>query len=139
LPRDHVVTFPLVLQANSAAYSGLWYDPQNEGEGYNVISGQPGTVIYYYGSTVGGERLWLISDLLSNNIEDGSTVNGNVFEATGGDFYHPKPSSQALKPWGTIEAGFDDCDEGRFILTGSDGSKTSDLVKLAGIGGAVCQ
>jgi len=62
-----------------------------------------------------------------------------MFEATGGDFYHPAPTSTALKEWGSIEARFDDCDDGRFILSGSDGYKTSDVIKLAGVGGAVCQ
>lgn len=124
--------------ANAAAYSGLWYDQSKDGEGFNVISGQSGTVIFYYGSSKDGERLWLISDLLSNDIEDGAPVTGTIYQATGGDFLHPRPSAQALKEWGSIEVRFDDCNDGRFILSGSDGNKTSDVIKLAGVGGAVC-
>jgi len=124
--------------ANSAAYSGLWYDPGKDGEGYNVISGKYTTVIYYYGSSAVGERLWLISDGMSNDIRDGTTVTARMYEAVGGDFYHPEPSASSLRDWGTIEARFDDCHEGRFILSGSDGNKTSDVVKLAGVSGADC-
>ena len=61
-----------------------------------------------------------------------------MYEAIGGDFYHPEPSSSSLKDWGTIEARFDGCDGGRFILTGKDGSKTSNVIKLAGVDGAGC-
>jgi len=125
--------------ANGAVFSGLWYDSQKDGEGFNVISGAPGTIIYYYGSSDNGERLWLISDLLSNDIEEGTTLKGKMFEATGGDFYHPAPTSTALKEWGSIEARFDDCNDGRFILSGSDGYKTSDVFKLAGVDGVECQ
>jgi sugar lactone lactonase YvrE len=131
-------TFLADTSANAAAYSGLWYDQSKDGEGYNVISGKPGSVIYYYGSSSNGERLWLVSDLLTNNITDGTTVTGTMYDATGGDFYHPAPSATALRNWGTIEALFNDCDDGRFILTGADGNKTSDVVKLAGVGGAKC-
>lgn len=131
-------TFLADTGANAAAYSGLWYDPDKDGEGYNVISGAPGTVIYYYGSTQEGERLWLISELLSNEIGDGTALQGTMYEAEGGDFYHPAPSATAIRNWGTLEARFDDCAEGRFILSGSDGSKTSDVVKLAGVVGAEC-
>jgi hypothetical protein len=131
-------TFLADVGANQAAFSGLWYDPQKDGEGFNVISGVPGTVIYYYGSSATGERLWLVSDLLTNDISDGTTVSGTMYEAVGGDFYHPAPSATALRNWGTIEARFDDCNGGRFLLTGSDGNKSSDVVKLAGVGGAKC-
>ena len=124
--------------ANSARYSGLWYDPSKDGEGYNVISGKPGTVIYYYGSGNDGQRLWLISDVLTNEITDGTTISGKMYEATGGTFDHPEPSSSALKDWGTIEASFNGCSAGEFIVTGTDGSKTSKVVKLAGVAGADC-
>jgi len=126
------------VNANEARYSGLWFEPALDGEGYNVISAQAGTVIYFYGSNAQGERLWLISDVLQKDIQDGSTVAGRMYEAIGGDFYHPEPSSSSLRDWGTIEARFDDCDGGRFILTGKDGSKTSSVIKLAGVDGAGC-
>jgi hypothetical protein len=124
--------------ANEAAYSGLWYDPAKDGEGFNIISGEPGTVIYYYGSNDEGERLWLISDVLSNGINDGSTLKGKLYEATGGDFYHPEPSASALREWGTLEATFDSCNKANILLQGSDGSKTAQAIKLAGVSGSSC-
>jgi len=130
--------FLLDAESNAALYSGLWYDASRDGEGYNVISGLPGTIIYYYGSTDNGQRLWLISDLLSDNISDGTTLSGTMYEAQGGDFYHPLPSNEALRSWGTINARFTDCDKGNFTLTGNDGSLSENVVKLAGLAGAEC-
>jgi hypothetical protein len=132
-------TFLADAGANAAAYSGLWYDQTKDGEGFNVISGKNVTIIYYYGSSDDGERLWLVSDSLTSNISDGTTVSGRMYDATGGDFYHPAPSATAIRDWGTIEAQFDTCRRGRFILNGSDGNKTSNVVKLAGVEGAECQ
>ncbi|HKJ18503.1 MAG TPA: hypothetical protein VJ984_14210 [Xanthomonadales bacterium] len=131
--------FLLDAESNAALYSGLWYDASRDGEGYNVISGLPGTIVYYYGSTDSGERLWLISDLLPENISDGTTLSGTMFEAQGGDFYRPVPSNEALESWGTINARFTDCDKGNFTLTGNDGSLSENVVKLAGVAGAECQ
>ena len=115
-------TFLADTGANAAAYSGLWYDQSKDGEGYNVISGIFTSVIFYYGSTSNGERLWLIYEGLSNDIDDGTTLNGKMYELTGGDFYHPAPSSTALKDWGTIEARFDDCK-----LASGKGEKLADF------------
>lgn len=126
------------MEANSAAYSGLWFNPSLDGEGFNVISGQHGTVVYYYGSSREGERLWLLTELMNGDVEDGTTLRGTVYEMVGGYFLHPAPSSQALRTWGTIEARFDDCNDGRFVLDGSDGYKAVELVKLAGVGGTAC-
>ena len=67
------------------------------GAGYNDISGKYSTVIYYYGSTSDGERLWLISDGMSNDISNGNTLSGKMYEAVGGDFDHPEPSSSSLR------------------------------------------
>jgi len=82
--------------------------------------------------------LWLISDGMSNNLVDGASVTGRLYEAVGGDFDHPEPSATSLKDWGTIDARFDDCKTGRIILSGSDGDKTSSVIKLAGVSGAGC-
>ena len=117
-------------------YSGLWYDPQMDGEGYNVISGDFATIIFYYGNTDDGERLWLMSDNYYQDIEDGTQYEVNVYQITDGDFYHPSANA---KVWGTLNARFDTCTQGRIILEGEDGSKTSDIVKLASVAESGCQ
>ena len=131
-------TFLADSAAYGGAYSGLWYEPAMAGEGYNVTVGKTGTIIFYYGSTNDGERLWLISDVMPDTIVDGGTFSGKMYETDGGDFHHPANPVTKLQDWGTIDVRFDSCTKGLFTLSGSDGNKTSDVVKLAGIDGAGC-
>lgn len=118
-------------------FSGLWFDPELEGEGYNVIASSVGTIVYYYGFSASGERLWLVSNVITDPL--GTTpVSVTLFEAQGGTFASPAPSAESLSEWGTLTLSFSDCDHARFEISGSDGEKTSNTVRLAGISGQVC-
>jgi hypothetical protein len=66
-------------------------------------------------------------------------MNLIMFEAQGGTFDLPAPSSGALQEWGALSINFTDCGNGVFQLSGTDGDKTSNAVKLAGIEGLDCQ
>ena len=132
------VVFLADSQANAAAFSGAWYDKSLNGEGYNVVSGKNGTVIFFYGSDSNGNLTWLLSEVVSSEISDGTLLQGNMYEANGGDFFHPAPSATSLTKWGTFEARFYDCNSGQFNLSGKDGDKVSNIVKLAGVKGAAC-
>lgn len=121
------------------ALSGLWFDPALDGEGYNVVVGDPGTVIYFYGSDADGQRLWLISDVLTQPLVLGEERELDMFVATAGTFDMPVPSDQSLAPWGVLTVEFEGCDRARFELSGDGGeSKVSDAVRLLGIAGAQC-
>ncbi|MDX1571017.1 MAG: endonuclease [Xanthomonadales bacterium] len=123
---------------NPAGLSGLWFDPDLGGEGYNVIVADGGTVVFFYGYSVSGERLWLVSETLPVPWRFRETVSFEVFEATGGTFDEPAAPDQALTTWGTLAITFEDCTSGRFELAGTDGTKQSRVTRLAAIQAVDC-
>jgi hypothetical protein len=128
---------PEAKPANNA-FTGLWYDPALDGEGFNIVTSESGTIIYFYGSDNRGNRVWLISDLIQGEIETGKSIEVLMFESSGGIFSSPVASSRGLAAWGTMILLFNDCMNGQSTLNGMDGSKVSKITKLAGVGGASC-
>ncbi len=122
----------------TAGLSGAWFDPALDGEGYNLIFFPGGMVVYFYGSTTTGERLWLLSDVFSGSLSFGEVAEITMFEATSGAFLAPVPSAESLTPWGVLRMQFDDCANGVFELDGADGVKSSNVQQLVGIDGIVC-
>ena len=121
-----------------APWAGLWYDPSKDGEGYNLIVAPIGRILYFYGFKTSGLRLWLVSDLIADTLSVGQTVAIRMFESTGGTFNTPIPSGEALVEWGTGEITVIDCNTVTIVLTGTDGNKTSNTVRLAGIIHSTC-
>jgi hypothetical protein len=135
---------PLPTDAPSSIQSlnglaGLWYDPDLDGEGFNVITTSSGIVIFYYGFDAEGQRLWLISESLGNDLDFQEVFDLQMYEADGGTFSQPAPSSEALSEWGRLKGVFDACGDGRFALHGKDGVKISYQTRLAGITNADCE
>jgi len=128
----------VVLPVADNAFNGLWYDPALDGEGYNIITTPSGTVIFFYGSDRHGERLWLLSELVTTPLEAGQTMTVTMLESTGGSFSEPISSARGLSIWGELELRFDDCSAGEALLAGIDGEKRSELVKLVGVPGTGC-
>ena len=119
-------------------YSGPWFDPSLDGEGYLVFQTPEGWLFYYFGYSSEGTFLWLISELV--RLED--LVPGVPFElpmlvGEPGSFTEPTPST-GLKPYGTLTVAFDTCTTGEFVLDGLDGIKTSNVIKIVGVDGTVC-
>jgi murein DD-endopeptidase MepM/ murein hydrolase activator NlpD len=125
-------------EASNNAFTGLWYDPSLEGEGFNIVTADGGTIVYFYGSDNRGNRLWLISDVISGVIEAGKSIRVLMYESTGGVFPTPVPSSRGLAAWGTLDITFAGCENGQASLNGVDGAKASQIEKLAGVAGASC-
>jgi hypothetical protein len=119
--------------------AGLWYDPSLDGEGFNVIATPSGTVLFFYGYTANGERLWLISETFAGDIGFEQVLDLIMYEGTGGTFAQPAPSAEALNEWGKVNALFDACGSGRLALNGNDGIKATYQIKLAGIADANCE
>jgi len=128
---------PEATPANNA-FTGLWYDPALDGEGFNIVTADGGTIIYFYGSDDRGNRVWLISDLIPGEIQAGITVEALMYESSGGVFTTPVPSARGLSIWGTLNIVFSACNAGQSTLIGQDGTKVSQIIKLAGISGASC-
>lgn len=131
----------LASLASSLTYinaAGLWYDPAFDGEGYNLLGTEFGTLVYFYGYGADGQRLWLISELNSSRIalDTPLTLEMSVGQE-GGNFSAPVPPDQ-LQIWGELTLTFSDCDMGTFELDGLDGVKTHEVQKLVGIEGNSC-
>ncbi len=118
--------------------AGLWYDPSLDGEGFNVITTPAGIVVFFYGYTSEGQRLWLVSEASAGEFSFGQQLELQMYEGTGGTFEEPAPSAVALSKWGTLNIEITSCDSGLFDLDGIDGVKTTQQVKLAGIMDASC-
>lgn len=129
---------PPEASSSNNAFTGLWYDPALDGEGFNVVTADGGTIVYFYGSDNRGNRIWLISDLIPGEIKTGELINVLMFESTGGVFPQPVSSARGLEPWGTLTLRFTACNSGQSALNGADGYKESQLTKLAGVAGAAC-
>ncbi|MEM9305072.1 MAG: PHB depolymerase family esterase, partial [Pseudomonadota bacterium] len=123
--------------AGAYRVAGLWYDEARNGEGFNVIQSEAGTTVYFYGYDAAGEPLWLVSDTITAALRPGQVVELTAYRGAGGTFEAPVPGAE-LDVWGTIRMVPLDCNEIAFELTGADGAKLSDAVKLAGITGNQC-
>jgi hypothetical protein len=120
-------------------YSGPWFDPTLDGEGYLIFQTTAGWLIYYFGYSAEGEFLWLIS----NPVKLDKLILGDPFELAmligkPGTFDEPTPSSE-LTPYGILSVRFDTCTSGQFILDGLDGKKTSNGIKIVGVDGTNCE
>jgi len=115
--------------------SGSWYDPDLNGEGYEVGVTPVGLLLYYYGRDTSANRLWLTSSIYDGAIVFGQSITLTLLQSTSGTFSSP---SHELEEWGTLVIIFDTCTSGRVQMTGKDGTKTANIVKLVGIGDLDC-
>ena len=118
--------------------AGLWFDPDSPGEGFNVIQDSTSTTIFYFGYTANGERLWLVTEGLSDPIESGVSQTVNVLVGTAGTF--PTPGApETLMMWGSLNVTFTACESAIFELSGIDGVKALNATKLQGVSGNQCE
>ena len=71
---------------NLAGLSGLWYDSTLDGEGYNIIVADAGIVIFFYGYSAAGERVWLLTETYAAEVSFGQSFTLQVYEVNGGTF-----------------------------------------------------
>ena len=119
-------------------YTGPWFDPDLDGEGYLIFNTPVGWLIYYFGYSESGDRLWLISDI----VDIGAPVFGQDYEfsmlvGTPGSFEMPTPSAN-LEAWGTLWINLTNCTTGLFTMDGADGMKVANVQKIVGVEGLTC-
>lgn len=119
-------------------FSGPWFDPARDGEGYLVFQTTAGWLIYFFGYTADGKTLWLISEVIKlDELRAGVPFELTMRASSPGTFEQPTPGSE-LPVYGTLSASFNDCTSGEFILNGPDGRKISSVIKLIGVDGTLC-
>lgn len=119
-------------------FSGLWFDPSLDGEGYIIYKTPYGWLVYFFGYSSDGQFMWLVSDIVTlDQLLFGEPFDLPMLIGEPGTFDMPTPSSN-LQPWGTLTITFNSCTTGQFKLEGTDGSKTADVVKLVGVEDTKC-
>lgn len=118
-----------------AGLSGVWFDPDLQGEGYSISVSETGLLMYYYGSNAAGNRLWLISDFYDGEFFFGESFEVGMSTGDGGTFAEPNPD---IRPWGSAILTFDSCTSARMRLSGEDGVKDLNLIPLVRIAGLQC-
>jgi hypothetical protein len=120
---------------NQPDFSGLFYDPNNSGHGFDFNVLNEGLIVYYYGHTSDGARLWLISELVTESITFGTPLVLHMFEIDSGTF--GQPGSPATF-WGSITIVMNDHHSGQATFSGEDGALQMDIVRLACMFGYYC-
>ncbi|MBT8047082.1 MAG: DNRLRE domain-containing protein [Xanthomonadales bacterium] len=124
--------------APGSDWSGPWFDPTLDGEGYLVFVTPAGWLIYYFGYSSDNQRLWLVSDIVTiDPVEFGTTYEFSMLVGAPGSYTEPTPSSE-LTSWGTLQVVLDGCTTGVFTLDGVDGVKVSNAQKIVGVDGNSC-
>ncbi len=123
---------------NSMALTGLWYDPNYAGSGFNFTEATAGLIVTYYGWDKNGKRLWLISEIGPSQILLGQSITLNLIQTMDGTYSAPAPPSTS-SPWGQLMLTFTTCTTATATLAGSDGDLTESLTLLAGLDVLGCQ
>ncbi len=143
--------------STALAVSGLWFDENLPGDGFNVIEsaqqiGQHkvgkspkgslaaanNLTIFYFGYDAGGARLWLVSETIPGPLRQNQPLTFSMLVGgTSGSFLRPAPGSE-LSVWGTLEVTLTDCNRGVFELRGADGDKRFDASQLTAVEGVNC-
>ena len=119
-------------------FSGPWFDPETDGEGYLIYQTPMGWLVYFFGYSSNQEFMWLVSELVKlDELAWGVPFELAMMIGEPGTFQVPTPSSE-LKPYGTLEMTFDSCSGGEFVLDGLDGLKISNVIKIIGVDGTDC-
>jgi hypothetical protein len=133
---EDVSSPPSGILTNPLGLNGLFYDPSESGHGFNFVVHRFGLTIYYYGHTGNGERLWLISESYSADIQYNQPFTLEMFQVLDGTFGQPQDT---VTPWGSILFEMADCDTGHASFDGLDGILEMDFVRLTSMPGMSCQ
>jgi hypothetical protein len=115
--------------------NGVFYDPANSGHGFDFNLHEFGLTVYYYGHTKDGERLWLISEVHTDEIRLRDQITLNMYEIAEGTFGAPGD----VTAWGTLNITWEDCNSGYVTLDGVDGQMNMSIVRIVGLPESACQ
>jgi len=126
----------LPVLSRDIGMNGQFYDANNPGHGFDFNVHDLGFTAFYYGHTSNGERLWLVSEVLTGDLKFDVAYELEMFEVVDGIFGLPVPPEMS---WGTITITLVNCNSGHASFSGLDGDLEMDLVRLARIRGIDCQ
>jgi len=109
-------------------FNGAWYDPETDGQGFNLEILENGAVAsFWYTYTDDGRQRWFLIQ--------GEVINGEaevtIYETSGGVFLQDDPVS--LHEWGSGRFSAVDCEHITFEIESDEISTTIPLTRLTGI------
>lgn len=129
------VTYKSSMTQQVSDLTGLWYDPDKNGSGFNILQGGTFLSIYYYGYGSDHQPLWLMStSAIEVPLTKGETVTISMNYSTPGSVAtldtRPSSTNSGTSYWGTLTLTANSCGSMVATLTGVDGSTTQNLQKL---------
>lgn len=119
--------------------SGLRYEPDLTGVGYNVYKTPLGWLIHLFSHSTPGEFLWVTADpvTLDESIFDRMIGYPMLIGVPG--TLDSQAAQAEPQPYGSLGAIFDKRTLDGFALDGLDGDQATNLVMLVGIENSLCQ
>jgi CubicO group peptidase (beta-lactamase class C family) len=119
--------FPAMNPRLDQRFNGAWYDPDADGQGFNLEVMENGAVVsFWYTYTQAGSQRWF---LLQGNVVDGEAAV-TIYETSGGVFLQGNPYN--LAEWGSGRFRAIDCDHISFEVESEEISTTIPLTRLSG-------
>ncbi len=117
-----------------AEMTGSWYHPPTSGQGFTLeLLDDRRFLLFYYGFGSGGEQLWLYGDYDPGRrtFSYGQSVDVPMYFVSGGNFGNFSAANIVRQPWGTARISFQSCLRATVELSGTTGTQTLALDKLA--------
>jgi hypothetical protein len=126
-------------QTPEGQFSGSWYDPEHDGEGYVLeVLADGRAVVYWFSYDTEGNRRWFFG---LGGIENGKLVFEDMQTTSGARFGDAfKPADVSADPWGSLELDLE-CSGGKAIFTPTEPGFAAgelNLVRLSVIDGLQC-
>jgi hypothetical protein len=123
----------------TGGYSGAWYDPGHDGEGWLIeILDESNALIVWFSYDANGNQAWFIN---VGTIE-GETITVDFTISEGTDFGPTfNPTQVSRPPWGTATFSFSDCESGSMSYDSTVagyGSGSLGLTRLTSLNGQNC-
>ncbi|MDJ0652792.1 MAG: S8 family serine peptidase [Xanthomonadales bacterium] len=127
-----------------ASFSGAWYDPTHDGEGFLVeildgaAFGVEGRValVYWFTYNPQGEQAWMVGlgQVVGNRVEFTEALR--PVGARFGPAFDPDDVDRTV--WGSFTIEFNSCDSASMSYQGPWGAGSQDLIRLWSIDGVDC-
>jgi len=134
--EDVTYDMQIPVLSRDLGLTGQFYDMNNSGHGFDFNVHKLGFTVFYYGHTTTGERLWLVSELFTGDLNFDVPYTLEMFEVTDGLFGKPVTPETS---WGTITINMSDCDSGHASFSGLDGYIEMAFIRLTNLPGIDCQ
>jgi hypothetical protein len=128
---------PQNLPQVDSRFSGAWYDPSHNGEGFIVeVLENEGAVVYWFTYDTEGRQRWLMG---AGTVNDNRILVDDLFATRGGRFGAGfDPNEVRLNAAGSLNITFQGCSDALVNYSVDDNGGNQALTRLTGIHGHDC-